>query len=79
VIGRVVLDAEPEVRIHLPPADSPSLSRSAFEGREPGLSARLWAVGLALGSPETRRVLRDRTNRRHISVEPYSSTAVPLR
>ncbi|MGA7263338.1 MAG: hypothetical protein WBX30_20935, partial [Stellaceae bacterium] len=29
-----------------------------------GLSARLWAVGLAPGSAETRRVFRDRANRR---------------
>src|ERR1700719_93885 len=55
---------EPEVRIHLPPADSPSLSRSAFEDQEPGLSARLWAVGLAPGSAETHRVFQDRANRR---------------
>src|SRR5580704_10721727 len=54
----------PEVRIRLPPADSPSLSRSAFEEHEPGLSARLWSVGLAPGSAETRRVFRDRANRR---------------
>ena len=34
------------------------------KAEKPGLSARLWAVGLVLGSPETRRVLRDRINRR---------------
>src|SRR5689334_20177305 len=38
--------------------------RSAFEAREPGLFARLWAAGLAPGAPETRKVFRDRANRR---------------
>ena len=37
---------------------------AAFEGREPRLSARLCAAGLAIGSAETRRVLQDRANRR---------------
>ena len=37
---------------------------AAFEGREPRLSARLRAAGLATGSAETRRVLLDRANRR---------------
>ena len=37
---------------------------AAFEGREPRLSARLCAAGLATGSAETRRVLQDRANRR---------------
>src|SRR5215475_12906076 len=37
---------------------------AAFEGREPRLSARLCAAGLATGSAETRRVFRYRSNRR---------------
>ena len=37
---------------------------AAFEGREPRLSARLCAAGLATGSAETRRVLQDRAKRR---------------
>src|ERR1700736_3478949 len=37
---------------------------AAVEGREPRLSARLCAAGLATGSAETRRVLQDRANRR---------------
>ena len=37
---------------------------AAFECREPRLSARLCAAGLATGSAETRRVLQDRANRR---------------
>ena len=51
----------PRVRIRLPPAESPSLSRSC---REPRLSARLCAAGLVTGSAETRRVFHDRANRR---------------
>src|SRR4029077_16073828 len=54
----------PMVRIHLPPAESLSLSRSCFECREPRLSARLCAAGLATGSAETCRVSQDRANRR---------------
>src|SRR3984893_1979292 len=38
--------------------------QAAFEGREPRLSARLCAAGLATGSAETRRVFKDRANRR---------------
>ena len=37
---------------------------SAFEDREPRLSARVCAAGLATGSAETRRVFRYRANRR---------------
>src|SRR5205823_11141146 len=37
---------------------------SAFEGREPRLSARVCAAGLATGSAETRGVFRYRANRR---------------
>src|SRR5580693_6860036 len=36
--------AEPEVRIHLPPADSLSLSRSRFRRSRTRLSARVWAA-----------------------------------
>jgi hypothetical protein len=49
--------------------ESPSLQRrvrlsqeSPFAGREPGLSARVCAAGLASGSAETRRVFRYRAN-----------------
>src|SRR6202035_614248 len=54
----------PMVRIHLPPADSLSLSRSSFRRSRTRLSARVWAAGLATGSAETRRVFRYRGNRR---------------
>src|SRR6202030_485433 len=54
---------EPEVRIHLPPADSQSLSRSRFRRSRTRLSARVWPAGLATGSAETRRVFRYRVNR----------------
>ena len=37
---------------------------STFEGRQPRLSARVCAAGLATGSAETRRVFRYRANRR---------------
>src|SRR5262249_5558907 len=37
---------------------------AAFVGRNPRLSARVGAAGLATGSAATRRVMRDRTNRR---------------
>ncbi len=37
---------------------------SVFEGREPRLSARVCAAGLATGSAETRKVYRFRANRR---------------
>jgi hypothetical protein len=37
---------QPEVRIHLPPADSLSLSRSRFRRSRTRLSARVWAAGL---------------------------------
>src|SRR6202011_201449 len=58
------LAREPEVRIHLPPADSLSLSRSSFRRSRTRLSARVWAAGLATGSAETRRGFRYRVNRR---------------
>src|SRR6266403_1108094 len=44
---------EPEVRIHLPPADSPSLFRSRFRRSRTRLSARVCADGLATASAET--------------------------
>src|SRR3984957_8448741 len=53
---------EPEVRIHSPPADSLSLSRSRFRRSRTRLSARVWAAGLATGSAETRRGFRYRVN-----------------
>jgi hypothetical protein len=53
----------PRVRIHLPPADSLSLSRSRFRRSRSRLSARVWVAGLATGSAETRRGFRYRVNR----------------
>ena len=60
----VAAGAEPEVRIHLPPADSLSLSRSRFRRSRTRLSARVWPAGLPTGSAETRWVFRYRVNRR---------------
>ena len=51
---------------------------AACEGREPRLSARLCAAGVATGSTETRTVFRYRANGGSISAGLYSSTAVPL-
>src|ERR1700732_4667692 len=51
---------------------------SAFEGREPRLSARVCAAGLATRSAETRRAFQFAPTCGNISVGPYSSTAVPL-
>src|SRR6476620_8179914 len=51
---------------------------SAFEGREPRLSARVSAAGLATGSAETRRVFRYRANRRQYlcrAISQYRSAA----
>src|SRR6516162_2919391 len=53
----------PRVRIHLSPAESPSLSRMAFEDREPRLSARVCGAGFATRSAETRMLFRYRANR----------------
>ena len=55
---------EPKFRIHLPPAESPSLSRIRFRKSRTRLSARVCAAGLATGSAETRRVFRYHANRR---------------
>src|SRR5712671_2407388 len=64
-IPKAYITRGPMVRIRLPPAERVCLSpRAAVEGREPRLSARLCAVGLATGSAETRRLLQDRANRR---------------
>ena len=51
---------------------------NVFEGREPRLSARGSAAGLATGSAETRRVFQFAPVGGNISVGPYSSTALPL-
>jgi hypothetical protein len=51
---------------------------NVFEGREPRLSARVSAAGLATGSAETRRVFQFAPVGGNISVGPYSSTALPL-
>src|SRR5712671_2957239 len=51
---------------------------SAFEGREPRLSARVCAAGLATRSAETRRAFQFAPTCGNVSVGPYSSTAVPL-
>ena len=65
--------------------ESPSLQRrvrlspaSGFEGREPRLSARVCAAGLATGSAETRRAFHFAPTGGNISAGPYSSTGVPL-
>jgi hypothetical protein len=70
--------AEPEVRIHLPPADSLSLSRSRFRRSRTRLSARVWAAGLAIGSAETLGFFDIAPIGGNISVGPNSSTAVRL-
>ena len=57
-------DAEPMVRIHLPPAESLSLSRSCFRGSRTSAFRAAVRGGLATGSAETRRVLQDSANRR---------------
>ena len=51
---------------------------AAFEGREPPLSARLCATGLATGSTETRSWVKITPSGGNTSVAPYSNTAVPL-
>src|ERR1700730_9214362 len=51
---------------------------NVFEGREPRLSARVSAAGLATGSAETRRVFQFAPVGGNISVGPYSSTALHL-
>src|SRR4029077_12051126 len=51
---------------------------SAFEGREPRLSARVCAAGLATGWAETRRAFHFAPTGGNISAGPYSSTGVPL-
>jgi hypothetical protein len=51
---------------------------SVFEGREPRLSARLCAAGLATGSSETRSGFHFVPTGGSISVWPVSSAAVPL-
>src|SRR5580704_11835719 len=71
-------DGEPEVRIHLPPADSLSLSRSRFRRSRTRLSARVWAAGLAIGSAETLGFFDIAPIGGNISVGPNSSTAVRL-
>ena len=74
----VAAGAEPEVRIHLPPAESLSLSRIRLRRSRTRLSARVSAAGLATGSAETRRVFQFAPIGGNISVGPYSSTALPL-
>src|SRR6202048_83682 len=69
---------EPKVRIHLPPADSLSLSRSRFRRSRTRLSARVWAAGLAIGSAETLGFFDIAPIGGNISVGPNSSTAVRL-
>src|SRR3984893_17574213 len=69
---------EPGVRIHLPPADSLSLSRFCFRTLRTRLSARVWAAGLTTGSAETRQAFHCAPTGGNVSAGPYSSTAVPL-
>ncbi len=53
--SRWVFPAGPRVRIHFPPADSLSLSRSRFRRSRTRLSARVCGAGLATESAETRK------------------------
>src|ERR1700726_893544 len=69
---------EPEVRIHLPPADSLYLSRFCFRTLRTRLSARVWAAGLTTGSAETRQAFHCAPTGGNVSAGPYSSTAVPM-
>src|ERR1700730_12586641 len=69
---------EPEVRIHLPPADSLSLSRSSFRRSRTRLSARVCADGLATASAETPGCFDIAPTGGNVSVRPNSSTAVRL-
>src|SRR6202048_560473 len=68
---------EPEARIHLPPADSLSLSRSSFRRSRTRLSARVWAAGLPTGQQRLAGCFDIASTGRNISVGPHSSTAVP--
>src|ERR1700738_4390737 len=65
-------------RIHFPPADSLSLSRSRFRRSRTRRSARVWAAGLAIGSAETLGFFDIAPIGGNISVGPNSSTAVRL-
>jgi hypothetical protein len=65
-----------EVRIHSPPADSPSLSGFRLRFRKsPGFQP-VWGRARAAGSPETRKVPQHRAGNGSVSVGRYSSTAV---
>src|SRR5580704_8841441 len=66
-------------RIHFPPADSLSLSRSRFRRSRTRRSARVWAAGLAIGSAETLGFFDIAPIGGNISVGPNSSTAVRLK
>ena len=68
----------PMVRIHLPPADSLSLSRSRFRRSRTRLSARVWAAGLPTGQQRLAGCFDIASTGGNISVGPYSSTAVRL-
>ena len=68
----------PMVRIHLPPADSLSLSRFCFRTLRTRLFARVWAAGLTTGSAETRQAFHCAPTGGNVSAGPYSSTAVPM-
>ena len=52
------------VRIHFPPAESPSLSRSCCRGSRTPVFRAAVRGGLVTGSAETRRVFQDSANRR---------------
>ena len=56
LVRDVAAGAEPEVRIHLPPADSLSLSRFCFRTLRTRLSGRVWAAGLTTGQQRRARV-----------------------
>ncbi len=70
--------AEPEVQIHLPPADSPSLSRSRFRASRTRAFPAGVRARLTTGSAETRQAFHSAPTGGNVSAGPYSSTTVPL-
>src|SRR5580700_2846446 len=70
--------AGPMVRIRFPPADSPFSPAATFEGREPPLSARVWAAGLATGSARDAPGFPFRANRRQYLCRAIFRYPMPL-
>ena len=66
------------VRIRFPPADSPFSPAATFEGREPPLSARVWAAGLATGSARDAPGFPFRANRRQYLCRAIFRYPMPL-